>query len=88
MNANDSIILDATGYTHTYDTSADAFGDCTPNQHAAMCRFIEARAPVLFPGITVVAGLQTKTTGEDENTCEEITRILNDECMKKLARFQ
>lgn len=87
MNATDSIILDATGYTHTYDTSPDAFGDCTPNQHAAMCRFIENRAPVLFPGLTVIAGLQTKTTGEDGRTCEEINRILGDECMKKLSSF-
>lgn len=75
-------------YTHTYDTQADAFGpDTTANQHAAVIRFIENRVPVIYPGIKLVAGLKSGTSGPDDEICEEIDATIGEECMAKLQRM-
>ena len=70
------------GYRHTYDAGADAFGECTTDQHAEICKRLEESAVKLFPGLSIESGIETITRGISPDVCDEITERLNREAMR------
>lgn len=72
-------------YIYRNNSNPESYGECTAEQAEEIAEKLESMISARFPGIEIEETIdESKTSGPDAETCEEISRWVEENWLKAL----